>query len=78
VAELIAVSTREWNHIMSAMDWNDKLAVMANLSFQFHGPWQTGLDQLEVPSCARSQRYKSRRDMRSAHTAVAEQAWQVS
>ena len=24
------------NHIMAAMDWNDKQSVMANLSFQFH------------------------------------------
>jgi len=29
---------RVWNHIMVAIDWNDKLAVMANLSFQFQQP----------------------------------------
>ena len=62
---------------MAAMDWNDKLAVMANLSFQFHASWRTGLDQLKGAPCARSQRYKSRRDMRFARTAVIAQAWRA-
>ena len=38
-AQAVAVRrTRVWNHIMVAIDWNDKLAVMANLSFQFQRP----------------------------------------
>src|SRR5487761_884252 len=45
---------------MAAMDWNDKLAVMANLSFQFHrsGPqsridWQrTRMASPRVEECA--------------------------
>ena len=63
---------------MAAMDWNDKLAVMANLSFQFHASWQTGLDQLEAAPGAQSLRYKSLRDMRSDRIAVIGRAWRAS
>ena len=51
---------------------------LMSVSLQLSASWQTGLDQLEAAPCARSLRYKSRRDMRFARTAVIEQAWRAS
>ena len=48
------------------------------VSLQSSSSWQTGLDQLEAPPCARSRRYKTHRDMRFARTAAIEKAWRAN